>query len=135
MFNLQRYFTKLKSYIEKQLLIFKIYFICLGISLACISLYQVCIQNLEKPGKGIRFPGAGDIDNCEVSCKWWEVNLRPLEGRAFLASEPSLQPWNSVFVRPIIMKMTLMDLLVYSLKEITNYFSCAMFYFKIFIIC
>lgn len=92
---------------------------------ACISLYQVCIRNLEDPWKGIRFPGSGAIDSCEISCTWWELNLRPLEEQVLLTSETSLQPWNLAFVRPIIVKITLMDLLIYSLKEIKNYFSCA----------
>ena len=43
--------------------------------------------------EGIRSPGTGVTDSCELPCGCWELNLCPLgEQPALLTSEPSLQP-------------------------------------------
>jgi len=43
--------------------------------------------------KGVRSPGTGVTDRCELPCGCWELNLGPLEEQlVFLTPEPSLQP-------------------------------------------
>ena len=43
--------------------------------------------------EGVRSPGTGVIDSCELSYGCWELNPGPLEEQpVFLTSEPSLQP-------------------------------------------
>jgi hypothetical protein len=43
--------------------------------------------------EGVRSPGTGIIDNCELPCGCWELNPGPLEEQPVLSTaEPSLQP-------------------------------------------
>lgn len=41
-----------------------------------------------KPEKGVRIPGTGDVDGCELQCRWWELN----SGSSGGASSP-LNQW------------------------------------------
>ena len=42
--------------------------------------------------EGVRSPGTGVTDNCELPCGYWELNPGPLEEQAvLLTAEPSLQ--------------------------------------------
>ena len=43
--------------------------------------------------EGVRFPGTGVTDSCELSCGCWELNLGPLGKQPVLqTAEPSVQP-------------------------------------------
>jgi hypothetical protein len=47
----------------------------------------------KKTNEDVKSPGTGVIDNYELSCGCWELNLSPLEEQpALLTTEPSLQP-------------------------------------------
>ena len=43
-----------------------------------------------RPQEGVRCPGTGVTDGCELPCGCWELNPGPLE--KLLTAEPSLQP-------------------------------------------
>lgn len=44
-----------------------------------LCLCTTSIQYPQRPEKGIRYPGTGIIDNCELLCGCWEMNLGPLQ--------------------------------------------------------
>jgi hypothetical protein len=44
----------------------------------------------------VGFPGV--MANCELPCRFWELNQGPLEEqKELLTTEPSLQPWSVSF--------------------------------------
>lgn len=48
---------------------------------------------LQRPRKGIRYPGTGVTKGCELLCGCWDPYLNPLqEQQVFLTSEPTPQP-------------------------------------------
>lgn len=52
---------------------------------------------LAEAEEGIRSSGIGFMESFEVSCRWWESNLSPLEKQPLhLTAEPSLQPYNLI---------------------------------------
>jgi hypothetical protein len=42
------------------------YFMCMVILLACVP--NVCLVHTERPEEGVRTPGTGGIDGCELLC-------------------------------------------------------------------
>lgn len=49
--------------------------------------------------EGIRSPGTGAIDSCELSCRCWKSSPGPLEKQSMLqTTEPSLQPPKIIFI-------------------------------------
>lgn len=48
--------------------------ICLHVCL-CI----VCMQCLQSPAKGVRSPGTGLTNECDLPCGYWDSNPYPLE--------------------------------------------------------
>jgi hypothetical protein len=54
-------------------------------------LVTMCSWYQCRPEQGIRSPGTGVTDSCDLPCGFWELN--PLEEHpVLLATEPSLQP-------------------------------------------
>jgi E3 ubiquitin-protein ligase NEDD4 len=42
--------------------------------------------------RGVKSPGTGVTDSCELPCGFWELNLGPLEKQqVLLTAEPTLQ--------------------------------------------
>jgi hypothetical protein len=68
------------------------YFMCLGVLLACISVYHLCARSPERTEKSIRLPGTGIPESHETPCGGWEVNSGLLQEQpVLLTREPSLQ--------------------------------------------
>ena len=58
----------------------------IGVLLACLSAVYMCER------EGVRSPGTGVIDSCDLLCGCWELNSGPLEELPMLlTTEPSLQ--------------------------------------------
>jgi hypothetical protein len=60
-------------------------FVCLFCAL--VFCLRVCLY------EGVRSPGTGIVDSCELSCGCWELNPGPLEEQPVLLI-PVLQPKN-----------------------------------------
>lgn len=59
---------------------------------ACISVYHMHAWCPQRSEEGIRSPGTGVPDNCELPCGCWDLNLGSLEEKpVLLAAEPPLQ--------------------------------------------
>jgi hypothetical protein len=53
----------------------------------CIGVLPACVC------EGVKCPGTGATDSCELPCGYWELNLDPLEEHpVLLTTKPSLQP-------------------------------------------
>lgn len=50
----------------------------MDVSPAFMPVYHVCAWFLEKPEKGIKFPGTGAIDGRVLPYGCWELDLGPL---------------------------------------------------------
>lgn len=62
------------------------YFMCKGISLACVSIYYLYTQCPQKPDKeDIGFPRMGVSGSCELACRCWKLNLSLLEQQPVLS--------------------------------------------------
>jgi hypothetical protein len=63
-----------------------------------MSVYRMCAMFVgAEEGRRHRFFGTGVIDGCLLEC--WELNPGPLvEKQLLIASEPSLQPGETVFL-------------------------------------
>ena len=58
-----------------------------------MSYLYVCL------GEGVRSPGTGVTDSCELPCGCWELNLGPLqEQHVLLTTEPLLQPPTKIHI-------------------------------------
>ena len=54
---------------------------------ALVFYLHVCLY------EGVRSPGTGDTDSCELTCGCWELNPGPLKEQPVpITAEPSLQP-------------------------------------------
>jgi hypothetical protein len=61
--------------------------------------------------EGVRSPGTGVRNNCELSCGCWELYPGPLEEQpVFLTAEPSLQPLNHFSIPAKRLAITEMEL-------------------------
>ena len=56
---------------------------------ACMSVYHIPAQCPGRPEEGIRSPGTGAVDGCELPCGCWELNVGPLQG------QPQLSYWTN----------------------------------------
>jgi hypothetical protein len=67
--------------------------------LACMYVNHVCAWYLQRPLESTGSLGTGVMDDWELPCGHWELNLGPLqEQHLLLTSESSLQPY-TVFLR------------------------------------
>lgn len=56
-----------------------IYFVCMSVSSAYVSVQHKCIWFLQRAEGGTGSPGTGDMDGCEPPYGCYESNLGPLE--------------------------------------------------------
>lgn len=66
------------------LFLFSLYFMCMVFCL------QVCLHECSEVKRGYEIPETGIIDCCELSCKFWELNLCLEAQSVCLTAEPSL---------------------------------------------
>ena len=74
-------------------ILFYMYFICMDILPACISVHCNHAWYSLRSEEDIRFPGTGVTDACEPPCECLELDPAPQEGQpVFLTDELTLQP-------------------------------------------
>ena len=65
---------------------------CVSVLPAFVSVCTTFTKCPQRPEEGVRSPGTGITEGCELPRGYWELNLGPLEEQpVYLTTEPSLQ--------------------------------------------
>lgn len=71
-----------------------IYVMRMNVSLVCLSVFHLCARYLQRPEEGVESPRTRVTDACELSCRYWKLNLGRLEvQQVLLVAESSFQLW------------------------------------------